>query len=96
MLRNEQLIGLLDAIEQATGRRPHLSTAIRWCTRGARGARLESCFLGGRRLTSVEAVYRFIDASTEAEGLQTVPAMTPRQSAAAAEAAADRLRQRLG
>lgn len=60
----EKLLPLAVAVEQATGRRPHLVTCLRWCSRGSRGVRLESSVLGGRRLTSVDAVQRFMDAVT--------------------------------
>ncbi len=45
--------------------RPHVATLARWTTRGIRGVRLESCLVGGRRCTSLQAVRRFI-ASTSA------------------------------
>ena len=53
---DEKLMPLVDAVDRATGRRPHLSTVLRWCTKG--NVRLESRILGGRRLTSVDAVLR--------------------------------------
>ena len=41
------------------GRRIHVSTIHRWCRMGVRGVRLEFRLLGGRMMTSVEAVDRF-------------------------------------
>jgi hypothetical protein len=51
------------------GRKLHLSTLIRWATDGSRGpsgekVRLEAARLGGRWLTSVEAISRFMRALT--------------------------------
>jgi hypothetical protein len=51
------------------GKRTHISTLIRWITRGARAAdgsrvRLEAVRLGGRWLTSREALQRFAERLT--------------------------------
>ena len=73
MQANEPLLPLVQAVENATGRRPHLSTVLRWCTRGVRGIQLESWMVGGRRLTSVQAVRRFVDAQTAAASPCKVP-----------------------
>ncbi len=63
----ETSLPLVDAVEAATGRRPHLSTVLRWCQRRNRyGIKLESWMLGGRRFTSVEAVNRYNERTTEA------------------------------
>jgi intein-encoded DNA endonuclease-like protein len=61
---NEKLFTLVEAVERATGVKVHLSTALRWCQHGTNGIKLESLVLGGRRLTSVEAVCRFIEHRT--------------------------------
>ena len=42
--------------------RPHISTIWRWIQRGTRGHRLDTCYVGGRRYTSHEAVARFLSA----------------------------------
>lgn len=42
----------------------HVSTIIRWITHGVRGVRLEAVRLGGRWVTSVEALDRFAAALT--------------------------------
>jgi len=95
-MTNESLLPLVDAVEQATGRRPHLSTCLRWCTRGSRGVRLESRVLGGRRLTSVPAVIRYMDATTNASvGGMVKPIATPRQQDVAAQRDAKKLASRL-
>ncbi|HBE67300.1 MAG TPA: hypothetical protein DDW52_04045 [Planctomycetaceae bacterium] len=49
------------AFEAVTGRRPHPSTCWRWATKGCKGTRLQTFMVGGRRLTTVEAVREFID-----------------------------------
>ncbi|WP_461506906.1 DUF1580 domain-containing protein [Rhodopirellula baltica] len=61
----DPLLPLLVAIERATGHRPHPSTPMRWCLKpNKHGNVLESWMIGGRRMTSVEAVRRYIDANT--------------------------------
>ena len=42
------------------GRRVSLATLHRWRLSGVRGARLETCLIGGRRHTSRQAIDRFI------------------------------------
>ncbi|MDV6034054.1 MAG: DUF1580 domain-containing protein [Phycisphaera sp. RhM] len=44
------------------GRRPDKCTLYRWCRDGVRGTKLEHVRLGGRILTSRQAVRRFIEA----------------------------------
>ncbi len=93
---NEKYLPLVDAVEQATGRRPHLSTCLRWCTRGSRGVRLESRVLGGRRLCTISAVIRYMTATTAASvGGMVAPVQTPHQANVAAERAAKKLAARL-
>jgi hypothetical protein len=87
---------LVKAVEAATGRRPHLSTILRWCQYGSRGIRLESWVLGGRRLTTVEAVKNYMEAVTAASvGGLAPPVETPNQASKRAERAAKELRSRL-
>ncbi|MEM9351607.1 MAG: DUF1580 domain-containing protein [Planctomycetota bacterium] len=63
-LEKEHLMPVVDAIARATGKRPHTATIYRWRTRGVRGARLETVVIGGRRVTSVDAVRRFVRETT--------------------------------
>jgi len=91
----ERLYPLADAVEKATGNRPHLSTVLRWCLHGAQGIVLESAMLGGRRLTSVESVGRFLEArtraSTPSHGIANLRTTTQRErDARAAERALSR------
>jgi hypothetical protein len=45
--------------------RPSISTISRWCTTRARGVKLESTIVGGRRKTTREAVFCFLNACRE-------------------------------
>ena len=68
MQTHPQYQPLVDAIYEATGRRPHLTTALRWCLKGTSGIKLESWKVGGRRVTTVDAVEAFVAATTAASG----------------------------
>jgi hypothetical protein len=46
-------------------KRPTLSTMLRWIQHGVGGVRLEAIRLGGRWVTSLQAMQRFSDALTE-------------------------------
>jgi len=96
-IQTETLFPLCAAVHAATGTKPHLSTVLRWATRGtADGIHLESRMVGGRRLTSKEAVLRFIDKTTEArDGSSSKPMATPRQSESSAAKSAKKLAARL-
>ncbi len=62
-LATEQVLSLQDAalrLPRLRGKPLHCSTLHRWSTRGIRGVRLEVVHLGATRVTSVEAVQRFI------------------------------------
>lgn len=98
-IQNEKLKPLCEAVHAATGTKPHLSTVIRWSTRGtADGIRLETQILGGRRLTSVEAVLRYMAATTEARDGRVAqhPSATASQQERSAERSAKKLKERLG
>jgi hypothetical protein len=77
MLENETVLTLADAaakLPKMHGKRPHIATLWRWITYGIRGVRLESRRLGGRFVTSIEALDRFGKALAEAS--HRVPAST--------------------
>lgn len=60
-------------------------TSIRWCRRGLRdGTRLESIKIGGRWMTSIPAVHRFL----AAQARKSTVAEDPRQPASKAKDAA--------
>jgi hypothetical protein len=91
------LLPLVQAVEQATGRRPHLSTVIRWTTKGSSGVKLESLVLGGRRFTTVENVLSYLRDVTaiKTSVVDSVPMPTPRQAERAAIKSAKKLAERL-
>ena len=53
-------------LEICLGTRPDKSTVYRWCLRGVSGNRLESTRIGGRIITSKQALTRFIEAQNSA------------------------------
>lgn len=91
----ENLFPLSVAVEKATGIRPHYTTILRWINKGQNGVKLESTMLGGRRLTSTDAVLRYMDRVTEARSGTSEPIATPRQVERAAARSAQLLKQRL-
>ena len=67
-IQNEQTISFNEAVDllpKRRGRKPHIASIHRWATRGFDGVTLEYCKLGGVRITSVEAIQRFVDRLTE-------------------------------
>jgi hypothetical protein len=56
---------LCEAIERATGSRPHIATARRWFKKGVAGIKLQVYFVNGRFHTTPGDVLQFIEASTE-------------------------------
>jgi hypothetical protein len=89
----ENYLPLVSAVEKVTGHRPHLSTVLRWCTKGARGRKLASAVIGGRRMTTVAAVRDFIICcpGSSAPGLQV-----PRNRATEIDRSVSRLIKRTG
>lgn len=59
--------------------RPSIASVWRWCLYGCGGIKLESILMGGRRLTSSEAIQRFADARTSQADGTPAPARTSRQ-----------------
>jgi hypothetical protein len=55
-----------DAVPGMPGRRISSSTLHRWHRQGLGGIRLDTALIAGVRYTSVEAIERFITATTEA------------------------------
>ena len=93
---SQKLLPLVQAVEEVSGRRVHLSTVLRWCTKGCRGIRLGSCVMGGRRFTWREAVELFIDSTTIAkDGATALTKATPRQQQLSAVRSANKLAERL-
>jgi hypothetical protein len=75
------------------GAKPHLSTILRWILQGAKApngerVRLEACRLGGRWLTSKDAIQRFCNRLTPQLDTPAAPApRSPGQRRHAAERA---------
>ena len=67
---NTETIGTLSEtaarLPRLRGKRLHASTLWRWTSRGIRGVRLEHMKLGGRIITSLEAVQRFSERLNDA------------------------------
>lgn len=84
---------VVEAVEEATGRRPHLSTVLRWHHRGRKGVRLKCWELGGRKLTTTQAVLDFI-ADVSAAG-STPQQCSPSAAARSAKSAKAKLSKRL-
>lgn len=95
---NENALRLVEAIHQATGYRPHLSTALRWCNSPNRfGVRLESWRIGGRHVTSIEAVRRYNERNTAAaDAAAGISTSAPAESSKAHAAALNELDQEFG
>ena len=86
----EQVLTIAEAVK-VLPTRPSVHTLWRWSQKGLRGVRLETWLIGGRRVTSVEAVQRFISATSDA-GERAVAETTALREAAlrAAEEDLDR------
>ena len=73
-ITREQVITLREAtaiLPRQKGQKGlHISTLYRWCSRGVRGVRLETLKLGGRVVTSVEALQRFAERCSAADSTQ--------------------------
>lgn len=80
-LSTETVISFADAARRVpsfrTGKRTHVATLFRWAKHGVGGVKLESARLGGRTITSVEALQRFSDAlSRERDDAPPAPIRT--------------------
>jgi Protein of unknown function (DUF1580) len=62
-IADEKLLPIPAAFQEVTGKRPSPSTCHRWRSKGSRGIILETILFGSRRMTSCEAVRRFIQKS---------------------------------
>ncbi|MGA2069598.1 MAG: DUF1580 domain-containing protein [Thermoguttaceae bacterium] len=83
---DEELLTLTEASHRLPGC-PCASSIWRWYRRGIRGVKLETLAIASRRYTSVEAIRRFIAATTAAADGQPVPVRTARRRRQAIEAA---------
>jgi len=91
----EQLMTIAEVCQLLPGRRHGHAlsrcTVLRWMLRGTRGVRLESIAIGCQRLTSREALERFIAAMNPAHEVSTGPVAVASSGHAEAEKSLDRL-----
>ena len=64
--RTETIVTMAEAARRMPGR-PNVSTLWRWRKKGINGVKLETIKCGSKRLTSVEAIQRFVAQSTAAD-----------------------------
>ena len=84
-LQTESVISLNEAshaLPKFRGKRVSLCTLHRWCQRGTRGVKLESARIGGRLVTSKEALSRFSERLTDPQGAGRVRVNQARVAAA--------------
>jgi hypothetical protein len=80
-----------------SGRKPHLSTVWRWVNKGVRGCRLETLVVGGLRVTTTEAIERFIEQTNRnPRSMAVAAAITRDERQAQADADHARLAADLG
>ena len=91
----EKLLPLVEAVQLATGLRPHLTTVIRWCSRGSSGVRLRTQCVGGKRFTTVLWVKEYTDKVTQVKNGCLPVMQSPRQQEQAAKKSAKKLADRL-
>jgi len=76
-LSTESVISLATAAREVPNRRGkrgvNVATTWRWAGRGVRGVRLETCMIGGIRMTSREALHRFFASVTAVANGDMVP-----------------------
>ncbi len=82
-VENEAVITLSDACRLFPPAGVSPATMARWIQRGVRGVKLATFVIGGRRLTSREAVSRFIAAQNVEESVALTPHQRKRQALAA-------------
>jgi hypothetical protein len=75
------------------GKKTHVATIHRWIQHGVRGVKLEAARLGGRWVTSDEALQRFAEALTTT--LPTGAPPPPRTTSATRRRAADQAEREL-
>lgn len=59
--------------------RPHVSTLVRWRTRGVHGVKLATVKIGGRRMVESSALDEFLEAVTAAADGQPLPTRSAKQ-----------------
>lgn len=85
MIIDEEVVPLDDAGKFVPGpRRPSRSTLWRWALRGCRGRLLETARIGNQRVTSREAVRRFLTEPEQRSGIPSPISISERQKQAVA------------
>jgi hypothetical protein len=104
-LLHEQTLSLSEASARVPSFRAHhkthVSTVVRWITKGAlapdgQRVRLQAARIGGRWITSVEALERFIHALTPAAKSADTPRQPTSRQQASRQQAVDRQLDALG
>jgi hypothetical protein len=98
MLTNERKVTFSEAAEHLpllNGRKIHTSALWRWATRGVRRVKLEALLLGGRYVTSIEALERFGRGLAETAAPKDIPPATRPRTDRHREKAIGRARKRL-
>ena len=85
-IENEELLTITQAAKRCPAR-PHVATMWRWVLNGLDGVKLDSIKVGGKRLTSAEAISRFIAATTAQASGEPLPSRSPKQRERAVEQA---------
>ena len=83
---HEELLTVREAAKRCPAR-PHVATMWRWILTGLDGVKLDSIKVGGKRLTSVESISRFIAATTAQASGEPLPSRSPKQRERAVEQA---------
>ena len=77
--KNEQLLTLAEACRSIPPRGVSRATLFRWIQKGVRGAILATIKIGGRTLTSQQAIDSFITSMNSSDAPQTAPSFTAEQ-----------------
>ena len=84
---SENLIPMSTAAKDPVlGKPVHVSTLHRWQLRGVRGIRLETWMVGGRRMTSREALVRFLERINKSQAASPLPKTKTRSTPGSSEA----------
>lgn len=94
-LNIEEIVPVHDAAKLFPTR-PSRNTLRRWRTKGVRGVCLETCFIGGIRCTSKEAVARFLQALNAEPQPGLLPKLSAGQRDRQAKAAMEKVQELVG
>ena len=77
-IQNETLMTVRE-ISESLPTHPHIGTIWRWYARGLHGIRLDTVMIGGRRMSSREAMQRFTEQTTAHRDGTPTPSQTAKQ-----------------